>query len=905
MTWPLNQDYNEAIQNPSSCLSDPELRAGEVVCNAMGLPRPCSGNFADVYEVRCPGGGRYAVKCFTREVRGLHARYQAISAHLRQVKLLFTVDFSYLEKGIRIKGDWYPILKMQWVEGLTLNNFVRERLDQPAMLESLLHVWSRMAKRLREAHVAHADLQHGNVLLVPGRTASSLAVKLIDYDGMFVPALAGKKSGEVGHPAYQHPQRLREGTYNLEVDRFPLLVVAASLRCLIVAGRSLWERYDTGDNLLFREEDLRHPEQSALFAQLRTLRDPLAVALVNRLAQAVPRPLEQAPLLEELLPDKKPTSRAAVAVGKRNSAVTEKTPAGAAQPAATDPTWGRLATTEPSAGLRRKRSPGGALALLALGGSVAALALVGLLVWGLSSSTPNKPTGPALTQTPPPAGDREKDKGKDKDKAREKEPSAAPQPGFVRVESADRGFEVVVDRTGLRIQASTGALNPVPAGEHSIEVRRGDFTSPTYKVVVEKGKIVTLKIDEVQGKGQVLADGRPLGVFDRPVELPRPVLVRWPAEALTQGRIPAPDLARLTPLWRESFDDPRSGWYQGKDQEVDIGYQDGNYHIRVVPGGRGRYTDAPRGGWADFACEVVGRIQEPPTGGWKLALVTDQPIQNRGVGIIVNSAGQLTLEAYEHDPEKGRGPKVGPFLHPAVKKAGRANALLVVARGRQLEVYVNGRAVCDPVLVDRDFTPARLVLGAFSEGKGANVELERITVWPLQGVATQQELLARILSTAPQELSLGDFAPGLAVKEFLKGERLTRLEKGTVYVVELWATWCPPCRTSIPHLTELQKKHKNAVFLGVSIAERDPAAVKPFVEQMGDQMAYRVAVDDQNRMMKTWFQAAGMKGIPSAFIINQEGRVAWIGHPMQMDRPLEEILACKYDLEAAIAGSRK
>src|SRR5207244_6522301 len=128
--------------------------------------------------------------------------------------------------------------------------------------------WVSLARRLREVNMADADLQHGNVLLVPGSTAKSLAVKLIDYDGMFVPALASKKSGEVGHPNYQHPQRLREGIYNGEVDRFPLLVVATALRALSVAGKELWPRYDNGDNLLFRECDLKDRGTSALFGDL-------------------------------------------------------------------------------------------------------------------------------------------------------------------------------------------------------------------------------------------------------------------------------------------------------------------------------------------------------------------------------------------------------------------------------------------------------------------------------------------------------------------------------------------------------------------------------------------------------------------------------------------------------------
>ncbi len=106
----------------------------------------------------------------------------------KKARLPFSVDFSYLDQGIRVAGQWYPVLKMQWVEGLTLNQFVKQSLDKPATLEALLHLWAKMAKYLRAAEVGHCDLQHGNVLLVPGASANMLALKLIDYDGMWVPA---------------------------------------------------------------------------------------------------------------------------------------------------------------------------------------------------------------------------------------------------------------------------------------------------------------------------------------------------------------------------------------------------------------------------------------------------------------------------------------------------------------------------------------------------------------------------------------------------------------------------------------------------------------------------------------------------------------------------------------------
>jgi formylglycine-generating enzyme required for sulfatase activity len=312
MPWPLSQDYNEAIQSPAANFTDADLKKGEAATNALGIPMPYSGNFADVYQVRCPDDSRWAVKCFTREAPGLRERYQEISAHLKQARLPFTVDFTYLEKGIRVAGKWYPVLKMQWVEGLTLNQFVSQNLDKPAMLEALCQIWTRMATRLRAADVAHCDLQHGNILLAPGAGANSLALKLIDYDGMWVPALAGKKSGEVGHPSYQHPQRLREGTYNLDVDRFPLLLVATALRALKANGKALWDSYDNGDNLLFKETDLLAPLQSHLFLDLTKTGDTLISQLMGILVEALRGRLETVPLLEELTPESRPAPAAPV-----------------------------------------------------------------------------------------------------------------------------------------------------------------------------------------------------------------------------------------------------------------------------------------------------------------------------------------------------------------------------------------------------------------------------------------------------------------------------------------------------------------------------------------------------------------------------------------------------------------
>ncbi len=337
MAWPLSQDYNEAIQDPQGSLDDAELRGGEATTNALGMPMPRSGNFADVYEFNCSATkSKWAIKCFTRHVPGQRERYTEITNALKDARLPFAVEFQYLVKGIRVRGDWYPILKMRWVEGLLLNEFVRDNLDKPVLLGQLGQIWGRMAKRLREAQIAHADLQHGNVLLVAGSKSSSLAVKLIDYDGMFVPALANKKSGEVGHPNYQHPQRLREGIYNVEVDRYPLLVVATALKALSVGGRELWERHDNGDNLLFRESDLKTPAKSKLFRELHEISDPQVRKLVEELEKATGRNVEDVPAIDELLPETKATagrtSASVLAPIKATDPAAEEAPSDGAAP---------------------------------------------------------------------------------------------------------------------------------------------------------------------------------------------------------------------------------------------------------------------------------------------------------------------------------------------------------------------------------------------------------------------------------------------------------------------------------------------------------------------------------------------------------------------------------------------
>lgn len=300
--WPTPQEFNEAIQRPDLCFEDPELKVARVSLNPLGLPRSITGAFASVYKLRS-GNGVHAVRCFLEDRAGLLTRYSIIEESLSAVNFEDFVRFSFISRGIKVSGRWYPILKMDWCEGLPLDQYLNKVVGDYARLDSLQSQFRLLIKRMYDRRIAHGDLQHGNILIEDDRMV------LVDYDGMYVPRLSGSESVELGHRNFQHPRR-NSSLFSGDLDNFSAHLIDTSLS-ILKEDPDLWSRFECGDDcLLFRHRDLRSPEKSALFAELSSHESEEVrrhCAQLTRLLkvkpEAIPELLVSADELEEIFAD--------------------------------------------------------------------------------------------------------------------------------------------------------------------------------------------------------------------------------------------------------------------------------------------------------------------------------------------------------------------------------------------------------------------------------------------------------------------------------------------------------------------------------------------------------------------------------------------------------------------------
>ena len=265
MKYPLISEYIDSILCSDENFDS--LNYLRPVLDQSGNPVISSGNFAVVFKMRSEKDGRYyALKCFLKDQAGRGDAYRMISDELEYVSSPYLAHVAYYESELFVDANGsddteFPVLLMDWVDGMPLNAYVREHRDDKFALHELAYRFSKLSMWLLTQPFAHGDLKPDNILVTP-----SGSLVLVDYDGMYVPKMQGSLSRELGSPDYRHPNRTSE-EFNEHIDDFSLSVLALSLKAISL-DPSLLDRSISGDGLLLSVSDFRNPSESELLKSL-------------------------------------------------------------------------------------------------------------------------------------------------------------------------------------------------------------------------------------------------------------------------------------------------------------------------------------------------------------------------------------------------------------------------------------------------------------------------------------------------------------------------------------------------------------------------------------------------------------------------------------------------------------
>ncbi|MGW4370772.1 hypothetical protein ACWEKT_34550 [Nocardia takedensis] len=269
MSLPSLLEYQQAVLHPELAFArDPELQRGSAVITPVGVAAVASGGFAATFRIdNAATGQSYAVRCFHKlgTDNSLAQRYEQIARFVathRQLDCI--VDVHYDPQGIVVGGRSFPTVRMPWVKGDPLGDWVDDHYDEPDEIQQVRRNLADALAGLHALRAAHGDLQHGNIMVGADRS-----VTLIDYDGLYLPELASLGAAERGHPNYQHPDR-SDSTYDQDIDAFSAYVIDLSLDA-IAQDPDLWDRFGGGgQNLLFSASDFADPATSDVFKAVST-----------------------------------------------------------------------------------------------------------------------------------------------------------------------------------------------------------------------------------------------------------------------------------------------------------------------------------------------------------------------------------------------------------------------------------------------------------------------------------------------------------------------------------------------------------------------------------------------------------------------------------------------------------
>ena len=239
------------------------------VLDDHGEPYRSSGAFAVVFKMKDEQTGKcYALKCFLEEQEGRAEAYRLIADELDCIDSSYVTSVKYLEKEIFVDSsceeDEFPVLLMDWVEGETMETYIANNYQDEYAMGMLCYRFCKMAAWLRSQPFAHGDIKPDNIIVRPDGTLT-----LVDYDGMFVPAMNGQKSPTIGTKDFSHPLRTVDD-FDESIDDFALASIALSVKAISM-NSTLLDTYGASDRLLFSESDYRTPSSSKAISALQDL----------------------------------------------------------------------------------------------------------------------------------------------------------------------------------------------------------------------------------------------------------------------------------------------------------------------------------------------------------------------------------------------------------------------------------------------------------------------------------------------------------------------------------------------------------------------------------------------------------------------------------------------------------
>ena len=267
MQYPLISEYVRAIQDASNNLD--QLAHLVPVLDDHGEPYRSSGAFAVVFKMKDEQTGKcYALKCFTEEQEGRAEAYRQIADELEFVDSSYITSVKYLDKEIFVDSsceeDEFPVLLMDWIDGETMETYIGENYQDNYTMAMLCYRFCKMAAWLRSQPFAHGDIKPDNIMVRPDRNLT-----LVDYDGMFVPAMKGQKSPTIGTKDFSHPLRTVDD-FDESIDDFALASIALSLKAISLKP-SLFDEYGAADRLLFSADDYHDLSRSKVMSALQEL----------------------------------------------------------------------------------------------------------------------------------------------------------------------------------------------------------------------------------------------------------------------------------------------------------------------------------------------------------------------------------------------------------------------------------------------------------------------------------------------------------------------------------------------------------------------------------------------------------------------------------------------------------